>query len=262
MDTLSGAHLKQLREMPSAVLFDLDETLAPSFQRPSPPMIQLLATLLERVPLAIISGAGFDRIERDVLAHMPNVSSNLYVFPNSSSQCYTYHDGAWHMEYNHALSNDERNTIKRAIADCMHELSVIKETPSYGAQVIDREAQIAFTVVGLDAPKDLKYTWDPTGNKRRTIVDALKAKLNGFDILTGGASTIDITRKDVNKAYGVEWLSKRLGISVSKMLYVGDALYEGGNDAVVIPTGIQTRMVSGPDETAKIVDKLLQVCSV
>ena len=41
------------------------------------------------------------------------------------------------------------------------------------------------------------------------------------------------------------------------MLYLGDALYAGGNDSVVIPTGIQTRQVNGPDDTAGIIDELL-----
>ena len=251
---------QQIVSLPKAAIFDLDETLAPSFQAPSDYMIQILSALLDIMPVAIMSGAGFDRINAGVTARMPRLSGNFYIFPNSSSQCYIYDAGVWRVEYNHLLTDDERTRIRNAIMQCIQGLDVIKSTPSYGERIVDREAQIAFTIVGLEAPLDIKQSWDPDGGKRRIIIEALEQKLVGFDILIGGASTIDITRKDVNKAYGVEWLSKRLGFQPSEMLYVGDALYEGGNDAVVIPTGIQTRPVTGPDKTVAIINEILALC--
>ena len=78
------------------------------------------------------------------------------------------------------------------------------------------------------------------------------------EVLIGGMTTIDVTKKGIDKSYGVLWLSKHLNIPVAEMLYVGDALYPGGNDAVVIPTGIQTHITSGPGETTLIIDRLLE----
>jgi hypothetical protein len=43
------------------------------------------------------------------------------------------------------------------------------------------------------------------------------------------------------------------------MVFVGDALYPGGNDAAVKKTGIQTIMTSGPRETMKIIKNILSV---
>ncbi len=245
---------------PKAVIFDLDETLSASFQPLSAEMVALLSALVDLVPVAIMTGAGFERISAEALAQMPHLSGNLSIFPNSSSQCYLYDGGAWHLEYNHLLTETERTHIRAAMMECMQELDVIRETRAYGEQIIDREAQIAFTVVGLQAPQEVKMSWDPDGAKRHVIAEALKSKLDGFDILIGGASTIDVTRKDINKAYGVEWYGKRMGFKPEEMLYIGDALYEGGNDAVVIATGIETRSVSGPPETAKIIEELLKSC--
>ena len=51
-------------------------------------------------------------------------------------------------------------------------------------------------------------------------------------------------------------------VDTSEMLYVGDALYEGGNDYVVVPTGIRTMQTKGPSDTARIIDELLEACSV
>jgi HAD superfamily hydrolase (TIGR01484 family) len=244
-------------QLPKAVLFDLDETLAPSFQAPSAEMIQALSTLDTSLPLAIISGAGFDRIKRDVLDRILNISDKFFVFPNSASQGYVHHNGTWQAVFNHTLSAEERAHIQRAIASCTQELSVARDIVHFGEQIIDREAQIAWTLVGVDAPPEIKKQWDPTGAKRAAIVAYLTPHLLGFDMLIGGASTIDITRKNINKAYGVQWLSQELGIPAPEMLYVGDALYEGGNDAVVIPTGIQTRMVTSPTETQEIINELI-----
>ena len=221
-------------------------------------MLERLAKLLERMPVAIISGAGFDRIQKDflsVLDHSHQVSQ-LYVFPNSAAQALRWIDG-WHEIYNITLSIEERSKIRAAISAAAIELPVIRDANVYGDQIADREAQIAFTVVGLDAPQEYKREWDPDAGKRRIIRDYLMPLLPEFEIRTGGASTIDITRKDINKGYGVLWLAKELACEPHEMLYVGDALYEGGNDAAVIPTGIQTRQVSGPSETEQVIDELL-----
>ncbi len=248
---------------PKAVMFDLDETLAPSFQSPARSMVDRLMQLLEAVPVAIISGAGFDRIDRDFLStldHSPHVS-RLYIFANSGSQAFSWQD-SWNEEYNFSLTEEERSRIKAVISAAAIELPEIREARVYGDQIADREAQIAFTVVGLDAPAEYKASWDPQASKRRVIREYLLKELPEYDIRTGGASTIDITRRGVNKAYGVGWLAQRLHCNPSDMLYVGDALYEGGNDSVVIPTGIQTHSVAGPSETEHVIDDVLAACSV
>jgi hypothetical protein len=42
------------------------------------------------------------------------------------------------------------------------------------------------------------------------------------------------------------------------MLFVGDALYKGGNDYAVIRTGVDYMSVSGPKETKAIVRQLIK----
>ena len=91
--------------------------------------------------------------------------------------------------------------------------------------------------------------------------DALTEKLPQFEILIGGKTSIDVTKKGVNKSYGVTWFSKELGIPPQDMLYVGDALYPGGNDEVVIQTGVQARQVESVAETADILDELCVLCA-
>ena len=247
-------------QCPKAVIFDLDETLAVSFQAPKPEMLARLTALQKAIPVAIMSGAGLDRIVRDVVVHLPEAPTNLILFPNSSSQCFVHNNGSWEPEYSHLLTDNERMRIKDALRLVLVQNDDLKDVRPYGEQIVDRESQIAFTGVGTEAPTDVKAAWDPTAEKRLRIARALREILPDFDILIGGASTIDVTRKDTNKSYGVRWYANRLGVDPSEMLYVGDALYPGGNDEVVILTGVQTRAVANPSETEGIVDEILSSC--
>ena len=54
--------------------------------------------------------------------------------------------------------------------------------------------------------------------------------------------------------------AKKLHKNPADMIYVGDALYEGGNDTVVIPTGVHARSVSGPAGTETLIDEMLAEC--
>lgn len=242
---------------PKAVLFDLDDTLAESFQPPTASMLELLRELLGKVPLAVLTAAGWPRIEHqflEPLASSPHID-RFYIFPNSSAQCFTRKGNTWTEAYDLKLTEDERARIKQAITASADEIDIHHAV--HKAVIVDREAQIAYAAVGLDAPADVKKAWDPDQSKRNLLKAAIERRVPDVEVRIGGSTTIDITKKDINKAYGVKWLSDHLNIPTSEMLFVGDALYSGGNDAVVIPTGIKTRSTSGPEETEKIIEEIL-----
>ncbi|MDO8514342.1 MAG: HAD-IIB family hydrolase [bacterium] len=250
-------------QCPRAVIFDLDDTLAESFQPPKHQMVTKLGLLLDRIPLAIMTAAGFTRIEDQFLSKLADSPyiSRLYVFPNSTAECYVCESGKWHTAYSESLTKDERHAITVALQESLADTELFPAHPKHEPMIIDRDAQIAFATLGLDATLEEKQSWDPDQAKRKRLVAILEKKIPQFEILMGGMTTIDITRKNVNKAYGVRWLSTHLGIPANEMLYVGDALYEGGNDAVVMSTGIETRAVGGPDETERVIDELIVACS-
>lgn len=247
-------------QCPKATMFDLDDTLAESFQPPSPTMVHALKRLLERMPCAIITAAGFQRIYEQFLPELSTSSgvSSLYIFPNSAAECYTWGGSAWQRAYTFGLTPEERASIKATLKEEADK--VMEAHPSYAWQIIDREAQVAFAAVGLEAPLEVKKTWDPDQAKRKRLKSALEIRLPDFEVLIGGMTTIDITRKGINKSYGVEWLAKEIGAATGDMLYVGDALYPGGNDYVVIDTGVATRKTSGPEETLRIIEEVLASC--
>ncbi|MBM3261335.1 HAD-IIB family hydrolase [Candidatus Kaiserbacteria bacterium] len=246
--------------VPRAILFDLDETLAESFRPPTHGILTRFVRILAHMPTAIITGGSFTRVEHDFLKSMSDNQdrSNLFIFTNSAAECHTFKDGFWQVEYAiDELSPAEKGQIIKAIEETIADMPEFAYARFWGERISDRGAQIAYTVVGLDAPQEEKMSWDPDHTKRLRFRDALAKKLPGFEILIGGASTIDVTRAGVDKSHGVQWLAKHLGISAQEMLYVGDALFPGGNDYVVMETGIQTRRVDGPHETAAIMDEII-----
>lgn len=254
-----------MQNCPKAIIFDLDDTLAESFQPPSEDRLESLLKLLSHMPLAIMTGAGFKRMDSQFLpkiASSVSAKERFYLFPNSAAQCLRPTDDGWHMVYNFALTEEERGRIKKTIHETMETHALLKDIPFYGERLFDREAEVAYTPVGIAAPLEYKNSWDPGGAKRRDLFDTLRQTLPDFEVLLGGKTTIDITRKGVNKAYGVGWLSKHLNIPAEEMLYVGDAFHEGGNDRVVIPTGINTRPVAGPQETSGVIAEVLSLCQI
>ena len=57
----------------------------------------------------------------------------------------------------------------------------------------------------------------------------------------------------MNKAYGIHKLEQYLNIPLADMVFVGDALFYGGNDYPVKATGIDCIEVKGPEETERLI---------
>lgn len=248
---------------PRAALFDLDDTLAESFEAPKADMIERLKKVLDLMPLAIITGRDFSRTESGFLPELTTSphADRLFVMPEGSALCFGWENGAWVERYGSSISDEDRDIITKAIEQSIEETGVLEGLPVFGQRFIEKRAQVAFAALGLDVPHDLKYSWDPGNERRKVLRESVAAKLPEYEVTMGGATSIDIMKKGINKSLGVRWLSKHLDIPTSEMLYVGDAFYESGNDAPVIPTGVQTRDTSGPAETLTIIDDLLTSCS-
>ncbi len=241
------------------VAFDLDGTLAESKQRVSPETGDLLAKLMRKTPIAIMSGAAFSQFEKQLFPALPEETPlhKLYLFPVNAAQCFIYVQGKWHPEYDHAFSETERAHIHAAIEEALLEMEMVAPAKIWGERTQDRGAQITFSAVGQQAPVEEKRAWATEHNdERKRLRDVLEKKLPNFSVSTGGITSIDITPKGINKAYGIHRLTELTHIPVSEMLYVGDALEEGGNDSVVIDTGIRTHAVFGPRETDALIETL------
>ena len=77
----------------------------------------------------------------------------------------------------------------------------------------------------------------------------------------GGSTSIDITKPGIDKAYGIGKLRDLLGISIKEMVYIGDALFVGGNDYPAEEAGVVSIPVRGPDETKPVTEAIIACLS-
>ena len=246
--------------IPQLVIFDMDGTLTESKSVADTEMIELVKKLLEKTKVAVISGGGFPRFqEQFLITFMGDVSgfTNMYLATLNGGVLYAYEKNNWTKVYEEILTAEEKAKIFDAFKKVFEETGFRQEEKIYGVLIEDRGGQITFSGLGSEAPLEVKRIWDPNHAKRDVLVEGLKKYLPDFEIGIGGMTSIDVSHKGIDKAYGVEQLSTHLSISISDMIFVGDALFPGGNDYAAIKTGIKTMAVTGPDDAKKIIKDLL-----
>ncbi|QQV78204.1 HAD-IIB family hydrolase [Sphingomonas aliaeris] len=235
--------------MKKLVAFDLDGTLAESKQAIQPDMAALLAQMTQHVPLAVISGGDWPQFEKQIVARLPADAKleNLFIMPTTGTKLYRY-DGEWKSIYADVFSPDEHDRILKALDDAMRTAG-FADQQTWGEKIEDRGSQITFSGLGQDAPIDAKKAWDPDFAKRKKLQQILQGELKGFAINVGGSTSIDITREGTDKATAMTKLADHSGISTADMIFLGDAIYPGGNDDPVRAAGIDTIKVRDPEET-------------
>ena len=102
-----------------------------------------------------------------------------------------------------------------------------------------------------------KDKWDPDFTKRKKIKAILDTLIPEFSVRMGGATSIDVTKPGIDKAYGIRKLRDLLGISVKEMIYIGDALFVGGNDYPAEQAGVVSIPVRGPQETKPVTEAII-----
>ena len=247
--------------MKKLIVFDLDGTLAKSKSAIDKEMADLLNGLLEVAQVAIISGGDWPQFEKQVLDQLPKntLLTKLSIEPTCGTKFYQYKND-WQKLYEENFTDDERNKILDCLKSAIKGANLdIKKT--WGEQIEDRGSQITFSALGQNAPLEEKKDWDDDFAKRKKIVEPLKESLKDFSIGMGGTTSIDITKPGIDKAYGIGKLKEILKLDISEMLFIGDALFEGGNDFPARRTGVKCIQVRDPEETKRIIETII-TCSV
>ena len=252
----------------TVIIFDLDGTLTESKSKLEKDMAESLGRLLNKKRAAIIGGGSYAQFEKQFLAHFlypAGLLKNLFLFPTSGARFYRY-DDEWREIYSHILSQEEKENIFDAFEKAFRILSYEHTGESYGELFEDRGTQISFSplgqcvvaVLGAERGVALKQKWNAEHDTtRKNLARVLQEMLPDFEVRVGGLTTIDVTKKGIDKGYGIRQIEKNLQVPKSEMLFVGDALYEGGNDHPVLKEGVETIAVSGPEDTKKIIKILL-----
>ncbi|WP_308491576.1 HAD-IIB family hydrolase [Microbacterium terrisoli] len=245
---------------PHLLAFDLDDTLAPSKSAIDPRIGGLLIALAERVEVAIISGGQLAQFTAQVVDRLPDaaaeVRERIHLLPTCGTQYYRLTGDGVRTVYAHALTDDEKSRALTAVEQEARRLGYW-EAETWGPILEDRGSQITFSALGQQAPLQAKSAWDPTGAKKNELRAAVAAALPDLEVRSGGSTSVDITHRGIDKAYGMRQLAAQTGISLDDMLFVGDRLDPDGNDYPVLAMGVHCQAVTGWQDTATFLDGLI-----
>jgi len=239
------------------IIFDLDGTLAESKSSLDTEMAGLLHDLLGIVKVAVISGGDWPQFEKQLLSNLAHDERlvNLSLLPTCGTKFFQY-TGDWKKLYSEDLTAEEKEKIISSLKAAV-DAAGFKVEKIWGEVIEDRGSQVTFSALGQQAPLEEKDKWDPDFSKRKKIKASLDKFIPEFSVRLGGTTSIDVTKPGIDKAYGIRKLRDLLGISLKEMIFIGDALFVGGNDYPAKEAGVVSIPVRGPSETKPVTEAII-----
>jgi HAD superfamily hydrolase (TIGR01484 family) len=205
----------------------------------------------------VISGGDWPQFEKQLLSNLPYDQRlvNLSLLPTCGTKFFQF-AGDWRKIYSDDLTADEKTKIVGSLRQALGVVGLQVEKV-WGEVIEDRGSQITFSALGQQAPLEEKNKWDSDFTKRKKIKAVLDTFIPEFSVRMGGATSIDVTKPGIDKAYGIGKLREVLRISLKEMIFIGDALFVGGNDFPVKEAGVVSISVRGPKETKPVAAAIL-----
>jgi phosphomannomutase len=256
--------------MKKLIAFDLDGTLAPSKSTLPARMAKLLDELLESFEVCIISGGKYELFQRQVLTQLSSPAealTKLHLMPTSGTRYYSYDTEAsyWKLNYAEDFTPEQKEQIIAALEAGLEE-SGYAEDKTYGETIEDRDSQVTLSILGQEIVAELgeegvriKEAWDPDGTKKLKIRSIVAPKIPDFEVRAAGATSIDVTKPGVDKAYGMKKLMEATGLNMEDILFMGDKIIEGGNDYAVQQMGIDCISVRSWEDTSYAIEGIIKV---
>lgn len=239
--------------MPKHVFFDLDNTLTPSKSHIRKEDAPILGHLAQKKDVIVVSGHG----AKDIRAHLGEELSGQYHILGQSGNFAETKEG--HVLWNNVLSKPQKEAILSFFRKIHDELSLpVKDENDL---IEDRESQITYSLIGHHEDFDKKTAFDPGAKLRNQIlaehpVDVQKLRDVGIEAVPGGTTGIDFFLAGHNKGFNIGKFIEAMGWRKEDCLYVGDALFPGGNDETVVGV-IPTHPVSGFAENFRYIQENL-----
>lgn len=272
-----------MKQNKKLIVFDLDGTLAPTKAQMDSEMVDLVKRLLTVKKVAIIGGGKLQLFKHQFLKPLSAKSfkrhlggsasggkipkslySNLFLFPTTATTFLKY-NGGWKKVYAHNLTKAEVAKILSAFKQVYKDINYKLPQKTYGKVIENRGSQVTWSALGQDVVKvlgkkgiELKNKWrDENTPLKLKIAGELRKLLPNLEVHAAGHTSIDVTKKGIDKGYGLHQIEKYLGVKIKDMLFIGDAIFPGGNDYAVVKTGVDYKKVKDPEETKKIIRKLI-----
>lgn len=240
--------------MPQHFFFDLDNTLTRSKSPILPSHEEILVRLSERADVIVVSGSS----EKNIWSRLTDKSRGCYYSLTQNGNRAFDKDRV--LLWERLLTAEQKAAATRFVA--LARAHTPTTVPDENDLVEDRGCQVAFSFIGQHADIELKERFDPDFSKRRKVLADLHEEVeklereHGLEITIGGTTNLDIYQKGMNKGYNVRELIALKGWDPAESVYIGDALFPGGNDETVVGV-IPTKAIRDYNETYAHLESIL-----
>lgn len=238
---------------PKHFFFDLDNTLTPSKSLILAEHAPILKELSTRGDIIVVSGHG----EKDIRKHLtPTLAGSFHILGQNGNFAETK-DGR--ILWNRSLSEEQKNATHAFIAKARKHLNYsVKDEKDI---IEDRDSQIAFSLIGHHEDKAIKDAFDPNHKKRSQLLSDFSTEVEALkkahvEVRIGGTTNLDFFEYGKNKGHNIGVFIEKMRWNKAECIYMGDALFPGGNDETVIGV-IPTKAVADYRETYLYLKKLL-----
>ena len=240
------------------IFFDLDKTLTPSRALMQAEDIPLFERLTESYDVIVVTGGSEDQIRRQI----PLAPEGRYYMLSQQGNHAVHKDGTtmWH----ETVTPDQEKAAKAFALRLTDEFIKAEGRTLKDPNDIfeNRGSQLASSVVGFHESNEVKYAVDPDQSKRQALLKRHPEELErlreaGLEVMPAGTTTFDFILLGHHKGYNIERFLRLMRWKKDECIYVGDALFPGGNDESVIGV-IPTFQVKDQDDTFAFVRGLME----
>lgn len=230
------------------IFFDMDGTLTRSRSLIEPEMKQALIDLMKSGrDVIVVSGADVPQMKKQITEEL--FSSGIYAMSQNGNSAFDKNGSAL---WQNVLSAEDKLEINEHINTVRTNLSGLFVGTDENDLIQDRGCQISLSLVGHHAELERKEKFDPDSSKRKEILKQFPLISNRVEARIGGTTCLDYFEKGKNKGWNVKQMIAKMGWRPEDCIYVGDALFEGGNDETVKGI-IDTHAVDSPEGTASFI---------
>jgi phosphomannomutase len=231
------------------IFFDLDGTLTRSRTLMAVQHQPLFKRLCESRDVVVVTGGQISQIRKQV----PESFDGMYYALSQSGNYAVGKDGTilWSEKF-----SPQQEAAIHAFIRTVHDEEKLQVTDENDL-VEDRGSQISYSLIGHHEDVSKKEAFDPGAKKRLAIIKKHSKEVQnlrqiGADVRPGGTTTFDFTIAGKHKGFNIARLIQHEGWQKDECVYVGDALFAGGNDETVIGV-IPTHTVNDANETFDLI---------
>ncbi|MBI5456351.1 HAD-IIB family hydrolase [Candidatus Kaiserbacteria bacterium] len=241
--------------MPKHFFFDLDNTLTRSRNKITAEHAAILERLATKADVIVVTGGQKKQIQKQLGEAL---DGKYFILAQNGNHAETPQG---ELLWENTLTPEQKGAVLSLVEDMKRDLRL--KVRDVDDLVEDRGSSICYSLIGHNEDIEKKEAFDPDHSKRRALLDRFKGSVNelrenhSVEIRSGGTTTLDCFEGGKNKGFNVKELIGREGWNTDDCIYVGDALFPGGNDETVIGI-IPTRSVNDYNATYEYLSEVLK----